>query len=91
MSSSELIFLQKKDPSLSEIWDVMVNKSEEHKSAMCCNKLNGVLMRKWQPLDSDLNEGWRVVNQIVIPDQCQKTLHLAHQPSSGCYGRPSWN
>ena len=67
MSSSELIVLQKKDPSLSEIWDLVVNKSEEHTSAMCCKKLNGVLMRKWQPLDS---EGWRVVNQIVIPDQC---------------------
>ena len=49
-------------------------------AAVCYYVENGVLMRKWQPLHSGQNEGWRVVNQIVVPEQCrQEILHLAHE------------
>ena len=49
VSKSELIALQKKDPSLSEIWDQVVGKSEVEVAAVCCYLENGILMSKWQP------------------------------------------
>ena len=37
-------------------------------------------MRKWRPLDASPSEGWRVVHQIVIPEQYRsEVLHLAHE------------
>ena len=45
-SRSELIVLQKKDPSLSKIWDQVVFKSEVEVAAVCYYIDSGVLMRK---------------------------------------------
>ena len=88
VSRRELIILQEKDPSLSGICDQVVGKSEAEAAAVCYYVENGVLMRKWQPLHSGRNEGWRVVNQVVVPEQChQEVLHLAHEaPMAGHYG-----
>ena len=37
-------------------------------------------MRKWRPLDASPCEGWRMVHQIVIPEQYHsEALHLAHE------------
>ena len=49
-------------------------------AAVCYYVDNGVLMRKWQPLHSGRNEGWKMVNQIFIPVNCyHEILHLAHE------------
>ena len=57
-------------------------------AAVCYYVEKGVLMRKWQPLHSGQNEVWRVVDQIVIPEQCcHEILHLAHEaPMAGHLG-----
>ena len=45
-------------------------------------------MRKWRPLDASPSEGWRVVHQIVIPEQYRsEVLHLTHEaPMAGDLG-----
>ena len=65
---------------MSEIWDEVVSESEVEVAAVCYYKLNGMLMRKWQPLDAHPNECWRVVNQIVVPKEYRREIiHLAHE------------
>ena len=77
---NDLIALQEKDPSLSKIQNRVVSEPEAKDAAMCNCKLNGVLMRKWRSLDARPSEGWRVVHQIVIPEQYRsEVLHLAHE------------
>ena len=34
---------------------------------MCFYKRNGVLMRKWRPLDAPADEEWKVKHQSVVP------------------------
>ena len=48
----------------------------------------GVLIRKWRPLDASPTEGWRVVHQIVIPEQYRsEVLHLTYKaPKAGDLG-----
>ena len=78
---NDLIVLQEKDPSLSKILNQVVSGPEAEEAAMCYYKLNGILMRKWRPLDAS---PWRVVHPIVIPEQhSSEILHLAHKASMG--------
>ncbi len=83
-----LIALQEGDPTLSKILNNVMSESEAAQAAVCYYKLNGVLMRKWRPLDASPNESWRVVNQIVVPEQYRsEILHLAHEaPMAGHLG-----
>lgn len=47
---------------------------------------DGVLYRKWVPMDG---EGWREVEQLVLPQQCHKAvLELVHStPLAGHLGK----
>ena len=55
---------------------------------VCYYKQDRVLMRKWSPLDAPASEQWRVVSQIVAPENYRMNiLHLAHEaPMAGHLG-----
>ena len=53
---SELMVLQKKDPSLSGVWEQLVSETEAAVTRVCYYTKDGVLMRKWSPLDTPAND-----------------------------------
>ena len=85
---SELMVFQKKDPSLSGVWEQLVSEVEEAVTRVCYYTRDEVLIRKWSPLDTLTNDEWRVISQIVVPSECRiEVLHLAHEaPMAGHLG-----
>ena len=82
VSRSELMVLQKKDPSLSGVWEQLVSEAEAAVTCVCYYTKDGVLIRKWSTLDTPANDEWRVISQIVVPSEyCMEVLHLAHEAS----------
>ena len=58
----------------------IVSEPEAAMTHVCYYEKDGVLMRKWSPLDTSASEEWRVVSQIVVPAKYQMdVLHLAHK------------
>ena len=88
MPRSELMVLQKKDPSLSGVWEQLVSEADAAVTRVCYYTKDGVLMRKWSPLDMPANDEWRVISQIVVPSEYHiDVLHLAHEdPMAGHLG-----
>ena len=88
MLRSELMVLQKKDPSLSSVWEQLVSEAEAAVTCVCYYTKDGVLMRKWSPLDMPANDDWRVISQIVVSSEYRiEVLHLAHEaPMAGHLG-----
>ena len=84
----ELMVLHKKDPSLSGVWEQLVSEAEATVTRVCYYTKDGVLMRKWSPLDTPANDEWRVISQIVVPSEYRiEVLHLAHEaPMAGHLG-----
>ena len=77
---SELMVLQKKDPSLSSVWEQLVSEAEAAVTRVCYYRKDRVLMRKWSPLDMPANDDWRVISQVVVPSEYRiEVLHLAHE------------
>ena len=77
---SELMVLQKKDPSLSSVWEQLVSEAEAVVTYVYYYTKDGVLMRKWNPLDTPANDERRVISQIVVPSEYRmEVLHLAHE------------
>ena len=85
---SELMVFQKKDPSLSGVWEQLVSEVEEAVTRVCYYTRDEVLIRKWNPLDTLTNDEWRVISQIVVPSECCiEVLHLALEaPMAGHLG-----
>ena len=48
--------LQKKDPSLSGVWEQLVNEAETAVTCVYYYTNDIVLMRKWSPLDTPAND-----------------------------------
>jgi hypothetical protein len=88
LSHDRLIIEQQTDNDLMEIGQRALPFEEAKRVPICFYKLNGVLMRKWRPLDVAKDEEWNMVHQIVIPHSHQNDIiSLAHNnPMSGHLG-----
>ena len=66
----------------------MTSESEASQEPVGYYCKTGVLMQRWRPPDTQCNEEWRVVNQIVVPKQLrEEVLQLAHEgPLAGHLG-----
>lgn len=86
--NNNLITEQLKDPVISPYFEKAVDESEISKIPVCYFVKNGVLMRKWRPVDVSAEDEWAVKYQIVIPKVYQsEILSLAHEtPLSGHLG-----
>ena len=74
---STLNGLQQNDPSLSAAMKHQVSEAEVAVTCVCYYTKDGIVMRKWSPLDMLASKEWRVVNQIVVPKEYQmEVLHL---------------
>ena len=60
-----LIQLQENDPSLFGVLEQAVSEAR----AMCYYKKDGILMRKWSPLDMPADDKWRDSSARTIPDR----------------------
>ena len=88
MTQSTLIHLQENDPSLSGVREQAVSETEATARAVCYYKKDGILVRKWSPLDMPADDEWRAVHQIVVPEQYQtEVLHLAQGTMKSWYDR----
>ena len=87
-SRDRVIAEQGKKPDHIPIFKRSLPSKEANKVSECFYLNNGVLMRKWRPLDASLDEEWRVIHQIVVPGlYCQYILDIAHDtPMSGHLG-----
>lgn len=65
-AKSSLITSQESDPTLAGVRERILSQSEAAMTRVCCYKKDGVLMRKWSPLDMPASDEWRVVSQIVV-------------------------
>ena len=65
-----------------------MSEPEAAVTRVCYYEKDGVLMRKWSPLDTPASEEWRVVSQIVVPVKYRMdVLHLTHEaPMAGHLG-----
>lgn len=58
---------QHSDPVLKDLFDTVMSEEEVDSVPKEYFLKEGMLMRKWRPVNSLANEKWKVVNQIVIP------------------------
>ena len=88
LGREQLISEQGKDPELSLLSETAMSEDEADDVAVCYFKKNGVLMRKWRPIDVPMDQEWSCVYQVVIPPiYRQDILSLAHEgPMAGHLG-----
>ena len=88
MSRSNLIEEQHNDPEISALFGKALDENEAAKIPNCYYVKNGVLLRKWRPVDSPADEEWKVKHQIVIPKSYRsEILSIAHEtPLAGHLG-----
>ena len=87
-AKSSLISSQESDPTLAGVRERILSESEAAMTRVCYYKKDGMLMRKWSPLDMPASDEWRVVSQIVVPEEYRMdVLRLAHEaPMAGHLG-----
>lgn len=88
LSRNKLILEQSRDPKLTDLVKGAVTPQEVEENPVCFYKRNGVLMRKWRPLDAPADEEWQVVHQIVVPEVYPSdVMSMAHDsPMAGHLG-----
>lgn len=88
MSTSQLIAGQREDPEISPLFSRSVSENEVSQNPTCYFTKNGVLMRKWRPLDVPAEDEWAVKYQVVVPKTYrQDILSMAHEtPLAGHLG-----
>ena len=81
-----LIRDQKDDVELEKCFFLAENQSHEKVPHYFID--NGVLLRKWRPIDVPADEEWHTVNQIVVPSKYRaEVISLAHDhPWAGHLG-----
>ena len=85
---ANIIAGQKNDPEIISLSESAVSEEEASLSPSCYFLRNGILMRKWRPLDVPATHEWEVKYQIVVPKAFRlEILKLAHEiPLSGHLG-----
>ena len=66
-SESNLIIEQQNDPDISALIKNASDETDASKNLNCYFMKNGILMRKWKPLDVSADDTWQARTQIVIP------------------------
>ncbi|MDA3086465.1 RNase H-like domain-containing protein [Campylobacter sp. CS_ED1] len=87
-SRSQLINEQQNDPELKDLYHKALGENEVSEVPVCYYLKNGVLLRKWRPLDVPADEEWSVKHQIVVPKSYRsEILSIAHEtPLAGHLG-----
>ncbi|MDA3074185.1 DDE-type integrase/transposase/recombinase, partial [Campylobacter sp. JMF_10 EL2] len=87
-SRSQLISEQQNDPELKDLYHKALDENEVSEVPVCYYLKNGVLLRKWRPLDVPADEEWSVKHQIVVPKSYRsEILSIAHEtPLAGHLG-----
>ena len=67
LAREQLIKEQHKDPEIKSFAEKAIKFEDIKDKAECFNLKDGLLMRKWRPPEAGLDEDWRVVHQITIP------------------------
>ena len=67
-NTSVFVAEQHSDPEVAPLFQEVVDVKEARNNRMCYYTRNGVLMRKWRPLTASVDQHWRVVHQIVVPN-----------------------
>jgi len=88
VSHSKLVIEQENDPDLKDILERSLTLQEAEDIPVCFYRRNGVLMRKWRPLDAPASDEWQIVHQIVVPKiYHREVISLAHDsPMAGHLG-----
>ena len=83
---AKLIYQQENE--LLRLRNIALTESEAENESVCFYLKDNVLMRKWRPTDSPPDDGWKVVNQVVIPPSYRSDiLSLGHElPLAGHLG-----
>jgi hypothetical protein len=80
LSTEQLIIEQNKDSELSVLISKALSEDEMSIVPVCFYVHNGVLMRKWRPVDVPPNEEWTIKHQIVLPRPYRNNvLSMAHK------------
>ena len=76
----KIVKLQEEDADLVHIQERVVSESKAAPTQVRYYRKSGVLIQRWRPLDTQGNETWRAVHQIVIPRPYRiEILCLAHE------------
>lgn len=88
MSRDQLIKEQKRDQSLSALFEAVVLEDESGNMSTGYFVKDDVLVRKWTPSQASKQDDWSVVTQIVVPQVFRhEILRLAHDnPLAGHLG-----
>ncbi len=88
ITREELIKQQKCDPDLLRTAERAVSQDEIHKEPVCFYYEHGVLMRKFRPPESKVDEDWEILHQIVVPQVYRsEVLSIGHDsPMAGHLG-----
>ena len=88
ISKSDLIEKQQNDPNISTLYHKASEEADVKSDPVCYYIRNGVLMRKWRPPHTSVNDEWAYRYQIVAPQAYHHDiLSLAHEtPLSGHLG-----
>ena len=87
-SREKLIVEQNADETLKSCYDNLVSIEEMKNHDICYYVKDGVLMRKYRPPDARVDEEWRVIHQIILPQRYRhETISVAHDiPLAGHMG-----
>ncbi|XP_070548324.1 uncharacterized protein [Ptychodera flava] len=84
LSRQQLVTEQERDNDIKLLKDKALSKDELDKIPVGYYVNDGVLMRKWRPLEAPANEEWAAVHQVVVPKVYRnEILHLAHKVPMG--------
>lgn len=88
VSREQLIVEQKRDVSLSTLFELVVSGNEADVIPVGYVITDGVLVRRWTPRAASTSNDWNTVTQIVVPKPLRgEILRLAHDdPFAGNLG-----
>ena len=88
LSKEQLIKDQMQDPELKILANNCLTEEESYELPVCYFLKDGVLMRKWRPSTTPVDDEWENVYQIVMPKQYRiEIIKTAHsQRASGHFG-----
>ena len=76
---SQLMRDQQADPELDAFFQEAITEEEAQDNPVCYFKRDGVLMSKWRPPSATTVNDWKIVYQIVVPENCRRdVLELGH-------------
>ena len=79
LSRGKLLQEQETDSDILALRKNVVNIDQVVNEQVCFYGNDGILMRKWRPPDSTIEEEWKVLHQVVVPKVYRtEVLRIAH-------------